>query len=386
MLLPRVKRVHDPYRRPDGSILIGTKHFPVASELQDEDGTVWDLLTLMDGTRDPGRIVDDLRHRRPEVDDESVNDAIESLIEGGFVEDAGIPAPPELSPAELDRYAANIRYLSWVDTTPRRSPYELQRRLKRSRVTVVGIGGTGCTVAMSLAAAGIGALRCVDFDVIERGNLNRQILYSEADVGAPKVPTAVRRLKELNPHVLVEGVELRLDSADDVIPLMTDTDLLVLCADLPFPEIAIWTSDAAMRTGTPWMMCFYAGPMIVVGMFVPDQTPCFRCLLEEFPEMDRALPGRGQWLYPPAGNAVMSCTAGATGNVGALEAINYLTGLKPQTVGRIVHINLMMYDHQYTIEPKFRADCPACLARQAAASGTVLDSGLDSGLGSAVGG
>jgi len=302
-----------------------------------------------------------MRRAIPEMSEDSIVESVHALIEAGFVEDAGAAIPEELSEAEVRHYATNIRYFAWVDVAPRPSPYELQRRLKRASVTVIGLGGTGSAMASSLVAAGVGMLRGVDCDVIESNNLTRQLLYTADDVGEPKVDTAVRRLRRLNPHVRVEGRSSRIGSPHDVVSLCDGTDFVVLCADDPFPDIALWTSEAALRTGIPWMMCLYAGPTAVFGIFVPRQTPCFQCALLGFPAMLRDRSAQGaQWLLEPAANAVIAPSANLSGHFGALEAVNHLTGLPTSTRGRIFHQNLMHYDHNYYTDVAFAPDCPAC--------------------------
>jgi molybdopterin/thiamine biosynthesis adenylyltransferase len=298
----------------------------------------------------------------PDLDPESVYEAIETFIDGGFVEDAGAPPPAGLTAAELARYDRNTNYFSWVDVQPRPSPYEHQRRLKNASVTVLGLGGTGSAVAMSLAAAGVGSLHCVDFDRVEEANLNRQLLYTEDDIGRPKVEAAVARLRRLNSHVNVTGQEVQVQSSDDIAPLAEGRDLLVLCADTPPEQIYLWTNEAALRTNTPWLVSAYAGPMLVVGIYVPFETPCYQCLNHDQAQKRVARDGSEAQalLAVPVVNAVIAPTANLTGHLGALEAVYFLTGLQPQTRGRVFHQNLMIYDHFYYVEPPFWAECPAC--------------------------
>jgi molybdopterin/thiamine biosynthesis adenylyltransferase len=363
MRLPRVKHVHNPIRLPDYRIRIGTYQYGVGSEMQDDAaGNIWRLLGLLDGTRTVETIVSEMLQVAPELDEQSIHEAIEAFIAGGFVEDAGAPPPSELTAAELERYSRNANYFAWIDTQPRPSPYEQQRRLKNARVTILGLGGSGSAVAMSLTAVGVGALQCVDFDRVEASNLNRQLLYSEADVGCSKVERAVARLRQLNSHVSVSGQELQVQSSADIVPLMEKCDLFVLCADAPPGQIQLWTNEAALRTRTPWLMSLYAGPMLVVGMYVPFETPCHQCF-EHDQAQKRAARNGGEtqvMLNIPMVNAVIAPTASLTGHLGALEAVYFLAGLQPQTAGRIFHQNLMMYDHFYYIESPFWPTCPAC--------------------------
>lgn len=363
MRQPRIKPIHHPVRTSDGRIRIGTTQYGVGSEIQDDaDGAVWRLLSLMDGSRDVDAIVADTARNAPGIDAGSVRETIDALIAAGFVEDAGALPPPELSDAELERYASNTKYFAWVDTQPRSSPYEVQRRLKSSRVSVLGLGGTGGAIAMSLAAAGVGSLRCIDFDAVEVSNLSRQLLYREEDIGRSKVESTVRRIRDLNHHVEVQGHETRVTGPQDLLEIMDDSDIFVLAADQPAPDILLWTNEAALRTGTPWLICQYAGPMVVTGLFVPFTTACCECFLACERDENHSRDGgpAEPLLTGDSGNAVIAPTANATGHLGALEVIYFLTGLKAQTVGRVLHQNLMHYDHTYYIEPHHRPECPAC--------------------------
>jgi molybdopterin/thiamine biosynthesis adenylyltransferase len=363
MRLPRIKHVHYPERLPSNRIRIGTLQYGVGSEVQDdEEDNIWRLLGLMDGTRTMDAIVSEMQQAAPDLDEGSIYEATDAFINAGFVEDAGAPPPPELTVAELERYSRNTNYFSWVDTQPRPSPYEHQRRLKNAKVTILGLGGSGSAMAMSLAAVGVGSLHCVDFDCVEESNLNRQLLYTEEDIGCSKVETAVARLRWLNSHITVSGQEVQVQSSDDIVSLMERCDLFVLCADTPSEDIQLWANDAALRTNTPWLMSLYAGPMLVVGIFVPFETPCYQCLTyHETQKRVERYGGEAQALLgAPTANAVIAPTANLTGNLGALEAVYFLTGLQPQTVGRIFHQNLMMYDHFYYIEAPFWPECPAC--------------------------
>jgi molybdopterin/thiamine biosynthesis adenylyltransferase len=362
MQLPRLKPLHNAYRLPSGNVRVGGAQFGVATELEDGDeGQVWALLGLLDGTRSLDAIVAEHARRFPAFDSDSVREAVATLIAAGFVEDAGGPLPPNLTADDLERYTRSTHYFSWADARPRASPFEIQGRLKEARVTVLGLGGIGSAAAMALVASGVGSVQCVDFDRVETTNLTRQLLYVEDDVGAPKVERAVARLARLNPHVRVSGRELRVESSDQVLELMRDCDLFVQCADRPRDVIEYWVSDAAVRSGTPWVVASYAGPMLVCGLFVPGTTPCWRCFAHAKAQRDAdGLREAAALLPPPEINAVIAPTAGVAGNFAALEAIYFLARMRPQTIGCIFHQNFLRYDHVYAIEAPPWPECPAC--------------------------
>lgn len=361
MKKPRIKNVHNPTKLPGNHIRIGTVQYGVGAKIEDDtEGTIWHLMSLLDGTRTQNEIVQTMLQAYPEMEEASIYEALDVLIQSGFVEEAEPILPSNLSLEELNRYTCSANYFSWVDTQPRASSYEIQSRLKRSRVTILGLGGTGSTITMSLTAAGIGHIHCIDFDVVEVSNLNRQLLYREADIGLSKVECAAAHLKDLNSHVQVTGQSLKVTCVNDVVSLMEACDFFILCADKPTQQIQAWVNEAALMIRRPWLFSLYAGPMIVVGMFVPYETPCYECLLHT--ESIRHGTGNiGTPLFVSAlSNAVIAPTSSMSGQLGALETIYYLGGLKPQTMGRVFHQNLMIYDHCYYVESAKWAECPAC--------------------------
>ncbi|MBC3840706.1 hypothetical protein GXW82_11810 [Streptacidiphilus sp. 4-A2] len=201
---PRIKTPHRPHVRPDGALCIGSLHYGLATELLDESGLVRSLCELMDGTRGQPEITATVAVRHGTTEQE-VEEVFAFLVASGWVEDAGADLPVGLSAREEERYSRSTQFLSWIDTTPRTSPLDLQSRLKAAVVTVLGVGGIGSAVASSLVASGVGQVRCVDHDVVELANLNRQFLFNEDDLGRPKTAVAVDRLYRLNRDVQVTG-------------------------------------------------------------------------------------------------------------------------------------------------------------------------------------
>ena len=347
MNFPRIKESLRPVRAAPTRILMGGFIWGLGVEIEDDDdGTVWHLLGLMDGQRSCEVIVAELRSAHPDLDEQSIREAIGSLIDSGFAEEAdpGAIASAGLSREERERYGRGRHYLSWVDRSPQPSPWELQRRLKRSRVCILGIGGTGSIIATSLAATGIGALTCVDPDTVELPNLNRAVLFSEADVGRLKVAAAAEKLRALNRHVEVTTRSERIASGQELDELMAGHDLVVLCADEP-ADLAEKVNDAALRAGTPWQICLYAGPMVLAAVFAPGKTACWKCI-------PRADPPRGEdLLYPSRPHPVIAASAGLTGQMGALLATYFLAGLPVPAMGRVFKQSLIRPDHAYFLEP-----------------------------------
>lgn len=359
---PRVKSSVCPAQFPDHKIQLGWI-FDAAIELADDDeGTVWRLLELMDGARSPAEIAGTLLAERPGLDAASVHEAIGDLMASGYIEDAAAGLPAALDQDEVARYSRNNEYFTCVDTTPRESRYELQARLKESKVAIVGLGGVGATVAMSLVAAGVGTLRCVDFDTVEPSNLTRQLLYAETDIGASKVASAVARLQAMNRHAVIEGVELELSGESDAKRCLDGMDFAVLCTDHPREQVDFWVNDVAQELGTPWAVCSYNGPLVCTGVIIPSKTPCYRCFAHEYPSPWAPESGSGIKLMPrsSAVMGVIAPTAGVAGHLAALEVIYYLAGLRVRTAGRIWYRNMLVYDQAYSTELSYWDECPAC--------------------------
>ncbi|MGW0803477.1 HesA/MoeB/ThiF family protein [Nonomuraea sp. NPDC002799] len=359
MRLPRIKSVHQPLAMPGDRIIIGLMQQGISSEIQDDaDGSIARLIVLMDGTRTIDQICAAFAETHPDVDPQDARDVVEGLIDNGFAEDAGAPLPAALTEREAARYEPARHFFSWIDPTARESPYDVQAGIKGATVGLLGLGGTGSAVAAALVSSGIGALRVADFDAVEEPNLTRQLIYSEGDIGRPKVDSTVERLRAMNSLVDVTGITMKAGSSGDIAELMEGCDVLVLCADEPHPDIMYWTNEAALRTGTPWFVSFYTGPMAVVGSLIPHQTGCWVCLRRQ--EDQRELNAHGRPLTPDRPNAVIAASANISGHLCALEVMYHLGGLPTQARGRIFHWNYAMWDHSYFIDIPRYDDCPTC--------------------------
>jgi molybdopterin/thiamine biosynthesis adenylyltransferase len=230
-----------------------------------------------------------------------------------------------------------------MDRRSRTSRWDVQMLLKRANVVVVGVGGVGSTAALALTASGLGHVHCIDSDVVELSNLNRQLLYTEQDLGHSKVDAAVRRLRDHNSDILVTGARRHMASVADVTALAASFDVVVLAADTP-QEIRSWTNQACYEAGTPWVLGGYHGPLATVGLFQPGSGPCYDCARAAEQERLSGLPSHTVWspasraATPHAANAV---TAGMTGYLAAHAVISLLTGVPVVPVNRQYALNLV---------------------------------------------
>lgn len=362
MYLPRIKWAHRPVRLGAGLVRIGGIVPKIAADIPDPDGWVWALLGALDGTRTVDQLVTELVHRYPAKSAADVHEDLDMLVQAGYVENAAESPPAALSPRERERYSRGRALLRWMDRTPRQSSWDTQLLLRQARVVVVGLGGAGGAAALSLATSGVGTLHLVEPDIVELSNLNRQILYTEHDLGQPKLDAALRRLRAHNSDITVTGQALTITGAQDLAALAVGCDVLVLTADTP-PQIRSWANRACLRTGTCWTHSGYHGPQINLGLYRPGHGPCYECAYaaarDHEPDLEvMPSPPAGSVDEPQASNAV---SAGIAGNLAAHAAMSLITGAPRLPTNREYGLNLVTLDHGVLLDLETpRPDCPAC--------------------------
>ena len=360
----RVKHEHQPIRVKGNRIRIGGGVFRLAGELKDPTGSVWTLLSAMDGTRSNDELVAHVLTVHPDERAEAVRAAVQVFARSGHCEDVSRPDPATLSEREKERYDRGMLFYNWVDMTASVGRWEPQARLQSARATVVGIGGTGGNAALALVTSGVGQVHCVDRDVIELSNLNRQVLFTEADIGRPKVDTAVERLQQHNSDVKVTGAAATIAGQDDLHELAQDCDVLLLCADQP-GEIRAWANRACLAIGTPWVDAGYHGPVASAALYIPGQGGCYECMwMTEYDKHAAAGTEAAYNVVRGGSKAVTAPTAGLSGYLAAHFAISLLTGVMPVRPGLTKGINLIAPEHHFVIETERREDCPACSNRR----------------------
>ena len=223
-----------------------------------------------------------------------------------------------------------------------------QKRLKNAKVLCVGAGGLGSPALLYLAAAGVGTLGVIDFDVVDESNLQRQIIHGQSDIGRPKALSARDSIKEINPYVDVIVHEEAL-SNDNVMEIFSRYDLIVDGTDNFATRYMV--NDACVLLGKPYVWGSIYRFDGQASVFWADYGPCYRCLYPEPPP-----PG----MVPScAEGGVLDVLCASIGSIQVNEAIKLLTGIGDPLVGR-----LMIYD---ALEMNYRSlnikkdpDCPIC--------------------------
>lgn len=292
---------------------------------------------------------DDIRHAQrldtPVKDGDTVS--IIPAIAGGAATEHEVNAPkdeasslPSLSNDEIARYS---RHLIMPEVG-----MEGQRRLKAARVLMIGTGGLGAPTGMYLAAAGVGTLGVVDFDVVDASNLQRQIVHGTKDVGRPKIESARDRLSDINPNVKIETYETRLTS-ENALELFRDYDIVVDGTD-NFPTRYL-VNDACVLTGKPNVYGSIFRFEGQASVFWAARGACYRCLYPEPPP-----PG----LVPScAEGGVLGVLPGIVGAIQANETIKLILGGGEPLINRLLLFDAWKLRFR---ELKLRKDpaCPVC--------------------------
>jgi sulfur-carrier protein adenylyltransferase/sulfurtransferase len=258
----------------------------------------------------------------------------------------GRPTPelPQLTPDEIHRYSRHL-VLPEVGV-------EGQRRLKDARILLVGAGGLGSPNALYLAAAGVGRLGIVEFDVVDVTNLQRQVLHGTKDVGRSKLDSARDRLRDVNPHVEVVAHEARLTS-ENALEIIGGYDLVVDGTDNFATRYLV--NDACVLLGKPNV---YGSIFRFEGqstVFCTPDGPCYRCLYPEPPP-----PG----LVPScAEGGVLGILPGLVGLVQATEAVKLVTGIGETLAGRLLLVDALAMSFR-TMKLRRDPRCPACGTRE----------------------
>jgi adenylyltransferase/sulfurtransferase len=227
---------------------------------------------------------------------------------------------PELTPEEIRRYSRHLIIPDVAMTG--------QKRLKNAKVLAVGAGGLGSPALMYLAAAGVGTLGIIDFDVVDESNLQRQVIHGQSDVGRPKAVSAKESVQEINPLVQVNLHEERLDSSN-VMDIFSQYDLIVDGTDNFATRYLV--NDACVMLNKPYVWGSIYRFDGQASVFWSEHGPCYRCLYPEPPP-----PG----MVPScAEGGVLGVLCASIGSIQVNEAIKVLTGIGEPLVGR-----LMIYD------------------------------------------
>jgi sulfur-carrier protein adenylyltransferase/sulfurtransferase len=312
-----------------------TQHADLRRQLYNDEGKLRSFVNVYLNDEDIRYLQKDAT---PVKDGDTVS--IVPSIAGGSVAAPPEPVTAELSKDEILRYSRHL-IMPEVGT-------EGQLKLKAAKVLLVGTGGLGAPLGLYLAAAGVGRIGLVDFDVVDFTNLQRQVIHGTSDVGRKKLDSAADRMHEINPFVRIDKYEVAL-SSENALDILRDYDIVVDGTD-NFPTRYL-VNDACVLLGKPNV---YGSIFRFEGqatVFAYEGGPCYRCLYPEPPP-----PG----LVPScAEGGVLGILPGTIGLIQATETVKLILGIGEPLVGR-----LLLYD---ALAMRFRElklrrnpECPVC--------------------------
>jgi molybdopterin/thiamine biosynthesis adenylyltransferase/rhodanese-related sulfurtransferase len=257
-----------------------------------------------------------------------------------------VSLPPLVSPADgltVDEVRRYSRHLIIPDVG-----MTGQKRLKNAKVLCVGAGGLGSPALLYLAAAGVGTLGVIDFDVVDESNLQRQIIHGQSDVGRSKAESARDSIREINPLVNVVLYEERLDS-DNAMRIFQPYDLIVDGTDNFATRYLV--NDACVLLGKPYVWGSIYRFDGQASVFWAEYGPCYRCLYPEPPP-----PG----MVPScAEGGVLGVLCASIGSIQVNEAIKLITGIGDPLVGRLMIYDALEMSYR-TLQIKKDPECPVC--------------------------
>jgi bacteriocin biosynthesis cyclodehydratase domain-containing protein len=328
MQRPRLKTTTEVFDSPGGDLCLLRPSSDCDLVLEGASERERELVGLLDGTRS-----------RPLLDAEfgagAVGELLELLDSEGLVEDAG--AYDALAESERGRYDRQLRYFADVGPDGLSAP-ECQLRLREAHVVVLGVGGLGSWAAISLACCGVGELTLIDGDTVELSNLNRQILFSEADIGLPKAYVAAAAIRRFNPGIGVRPVVRTLGTPAEIAGAVRGSSFVVDAADRPAHDIERWVNSACFEQRVPYITMSHFPPFARVGpLYVPGETGCFNCqeraYRESYELYDHLVDQR---RGSPSPAATLGPVCAFVGGQVALDVVHQLTGLcEPASKGSV---------------------------------------------------
>jgi len=358
MTRPRIKRTTEEMEAPNGDLYLLRPSAGADVHIERPDAEGRRLLAALDGKRTREQLDE-------EFGEEEIGDLLAQLEELGVVEDA---ADDDLIAADtMARFDRQLRYFSDITAGP--TPSQCQARLEGAKIAVLGVGGLGGWSALTLACCGVGEMLLVDFDRVELSNLNRQVLYTEADIGRLKAEAAAERLGAFNSAMRLEVKVDRLGSEADVAAAIDGYDFAIDAVDWPAHDIERWVNSACFAAGVPFIAMSHFPPIARVGpLYVPGRTGCYSCqeisYRRSYPLYDVAIE---QHRAKPSPAATLGPACGLIAGQTALDIMHHLTGLaEPSTLGagHIYDLRTMEVEREPVVpEPS----CPVCGEMQPAA-------------------
>ncbi|HEU4965350.1 MAG TPA: ThiF family adenylyltransferase [Bacilli bacterium] len=350
-----------PYFLLDQEVQIG-EEVGVAGFIDDPTGCVAKLVSLLDGNHSLQEIVTRVQADFAEISEEEIRGAIQAMDQEGYLEDASL-VPRQMDSYLTHRYKANLNYLS-LFTDIYMSKYELQEKINNAKISLLGVGGLGSQILYHLAALGFHQIKILDFDTLDLSNFNRQLLYSEEDLGRLKVDMAKKRIAQFNPNVNLETTNRKIESARDVYEHVHGADYVISVADRPTLDIQDWVNEGVVAAGLPMVS---GGVLNTRGRFftmIPGQTGCVQCHVQQVmteDEKQKALERHMRSVDFQRNNAAISPNVAILAGILVNELLKVVTGTEePLSLARVMEFNFLDFTTSEVSAWTKQETCPIC--------------------------
>lgn len=337
----------------------------VSTQIPDPTRCIEHLFELMDGTHTVTELHNLMQLRYPEVVYEEVVTAVAEFDRSGFLENGVFNAEGLLDEYELARWDRNINFLGTF-VSMKTSKYKLQHLIKTARIALLGLGGLGSHLLYDLAALGAQDVRVVDFDRVELANLNRQILYNEADVGRLKSEVAKERIQAFSPRMKLDVTQIRLSSTEDILKIIEDREYVLCVADRPKVEIINWVNEACVRRNVPLIVGGLDTQRSLHWTMIPGVTGCLACWRQQAFAKDQVSAGlldekRRQQIR--GDNAAFVPLVALTAGYMMSEIVRVITKIAPPVAaGRVMETRFSSMQLKEAESWTKVNDCPICQA------------------------
>jgi molybdopterin/thiamine biosynthesis adenylyltransferase len=355
---PIIKSIYPVYQLNDHVFRIGAQK-NITSEFTDPQGKLFELVSILDG-RDLSAIVAHMQDKFPDLTVDDVYYGLDLLNGQNFIEEK----EENLKHTIDERYLPNVHYFSRFMSYGK-SPYDIQKKLNDSTVLLLGLGGGGSNILTLLSGLGPKKVKIVDYDIVERSNLGRQLLYREADIGRLKVDVAAESIKAMNSLIAVEAYNKKIETVDDVLAYIDGVDIIISVIDEPQFLVYRTVNKAAVAAGVP---CVFGASQVSRGRVfsvIPQVTGCFDCLNIHYTKHDERFVdqfiGFNKIDFNPPTVAYAPAIYNLTGAI-VDEAVRILTGYtRPMSSSTQYEINYE--DGASFTHPawkRYERECPTC--------------------------
>lgn len=359
---PRLKSTVQFYQL-DGNVFFASTG--LAMQLEDPTGFIASLCQKLDGQKSIDVIGAELASKHPE-EAKYLTNALHALNEAKLIENAQLEPSNDLNEYDIQRWSRNIEFFG-AFAAYENNKFEAQAYLKNLKVTLLGLGGLGSHILYDLAALGVQHIKAIDFDRIELSNLNRQILYSKADIGKLKTEAAEKRIKEFLPEGNFEFINKKLESQQDVDSVIKNADIVICVADRPRKDMLAWLNQSCIKYCIPYINGGVDTKRAILFSVIPGISGCAECWKQTVEKQNSVasklnkieMQEGPQGIFGPA---IVSFVSTLTGLM-LSEFIKIVTGISTvQTTNKLTAFDFESFQLNAVETWEKQADCPVCAA------------------------